>query len=124
LPDFIHFRLIDKTAPLPGYGQPFQGDFAQLRAEHKVSNSIIAPWFNRVFLVHNDGTNIRICGEMSVVVQTDEGVDRFFRYNLPSNAVVPAVCSTAGSLHAVGVKGAAALVTEIGVSLTVPPPAP
>lgn len=122
LPDFIHFRLIDKTLAAPGYGAAFGGDFTELRAEHKVSNSIIAPWFDRVYLVHLDpAANVRICGEMSVVVQTDEGVDRFFRYNLPTTTTIPAYCEAAGSLHAVGIKGAAGLVTNIAVSLTIAP---
>ncbi len=120
LPDFIHFRLIDKMGVPPGWGVAFTGDFAQLRAEHKVTNSIIAPWFNRVFLVHNDGATpavIRVCGEMSVVVQTDEGVDRFFRYNLPTGTTVPAYCSAAGTLHAVGTKGSAALVSLASLNI-------
>jgi hypothetical protein len=121
LPDFIHFVLIDKDmAP----AQTFGGSFSQVVAEHMTTKSIVAPFFDKVFLVLNDGAgNIYTCGQMDVLTRTDEGVNRYYRYTISAteqknlaDACTPTAAGTY-TYHAIGLKGAAALLTDPAVSL-------
>ncbi len=113
------------------------GDLNDFVAQHTAPNSVVNPFFDRVVLVHEDaaGTTLTICGEMSVMVQQDQGFNRFYRYSLPPNyneddelidPVVAETCLNAAAgdiFHAAGVKdsadGPALLLTATGVSVTV-----
>jgi hypothetical protein len=78
--------------------------------------SIEVPFFDAVALVNNNALEITICGFFTYTGTNDTGFDRFFNYA----ATVPtgSVCDGAlGTWHAVGIKGAAALVS-------LPPAAP
>jgi hypothetical protein len=123
LPDFLHFLILDKdNAPV----LDFSGTWSNVVAEHMTTKSVVAPFFDAVFLFHNDGVgNVRACAPMAVLTRTDEGVNRYYRYTIASadEKNIPDFCSAGGgTLHAVGIKGAAALVTAI--ALNVPAPAP
>jgi hypothetical protein len=99
--------------------------FADLVAEHKASNSITAPFFEAVLLIHQTaGGVMTVCGEMDEVLYTDEGLNRYYRYYLSVTSGIPAVCSTAGTLRAGGVASDALLLTDVGVSVPVIVPAP
>jgi len=80
------------------------------KAVMEAPTSIEVPWFDAVALVNNVAGDITICGFFTYTGTNDTGFDRFFNYA----ATVPtgSVCDGAvGTWHAVGLKGAAALVS-------------
>lgn len=90
--------------------------------EHKASTSITAPFFDSVFLVRDNdpiaglpstGTELRVCGTFPAPVLTDNGVNRFWTYTI-TKPIIGQQCfgPATGNWYAVGIKSAAALVTQ------------
>ncbi len=123
------FELID---------QDVNADPNDFIARHTAPNSVINPFFERVFLVHQDAafTTLTICGEMSVKTQYDQGFNRIYDYELVEqfdandlliDPDIDSVCLNAvagDQFHAAGLKtgtdGGAFLVTADGVSIIHP----
>jgi len=86
-----------------------------VQAEHKASTSIVAPFFDKVFIVRGNvagATSLIVCGEAPAPTLTDNGVNRFWTstFNKPTSG--PCFAAT-GNWGAIGVKGAAGLVTQL-----------
>jgi hypothetical protein len=88
-------------------------------AEHRVSTSVIAPFFEFVYLAREydlDGDLVfeskRICGTFPAPVLSDNGLNRFWTYTI-STPTGTAQCTQAGGGNwlAIGVVGGAALAT-------------
>ena len=84
-------------------------------AQHTASTSITEPYFDSVLLVHQApqvaGTaTITVCGTYPAPTLTDNGLNRFWTYTLVTPTT--GVCAAAGTLHAMGVKGDARLMTQ------------
>jgi hypothetical protein len=86
---------------------------ANVVARHMASTSITAPYFDTVLLVRaNAGaTDLRVCATFPAPVLTDNGVNRFWTYTIikPTGT---AQCAAGGNWYALGIKGAAALLTQ------------
>lgn len=106
--DLIAWRVIDNGSTLT--------------AEHKASTSIEDPYFDSVLLVVNDGGTAVVCGAFPSgnppvnPALTDNGFFRFWSYTITQPAAgTPcgdAIGNVGATWHAVGVKDAAALVTQ------------
>ena len=86
---------------------------ATIIARHMASTSITAPYFDSVLLARVDAgaTDLRVCGTFPAPALTDNGLNRFWTYTI-TKPTGSAQCATGGNWYAIGLKGAAALVTQ------------
>jgi len=86
---------------------------ATVQAVHMASTSITAPYFDSVLLARIDagGTELRVCGTFPAPALTDNGVNRFWTYTI-TKPTGSQQCAAGGNWYAIGLKNAAALVTQ------------
>ncbi len=104
--DLIAWKILPASIPT-----------STLMAEHMASTSIVAPFFSTALLVRGDVTpgpaTVIVCGAFPAPTLTDNGLNRFWTYSIAKPAATSPCGLATGDWGAIGVKGAAGLLTQL-----------
>jgi hypothetical protein len=100
--DIVSWRILTPTS-------------TTVQAEHKTSPSIQPPFFDAAYfaIINAAGTSLIVCGPFPAPTLTQNVSNRFWTYTAPKPSTGPCTGPGVGAnWYAIGVKGAAGLVTQ------------